>query len=369
MNPVTTEEKKTILVVDDVPENIDILNEILKKKYRIKVATNGEKALKIANGKSKPDLILLDIMMPGIDGYEVCQRLKAEPSTNKIPIIFITAKNDEVDENKGFALGAVDYITKPISPPIVLARIKAHISLKVARDTLEQQNHELLQAAELKEEIERITRHDLKSPLNAIIGYPELILMEGGLNPMQTEWLEVIEDSGKRMLQMINLSLDIFKIERGLYKPKFVKVSLRTILQKVEKELLSLLQHKNISLQYKMDQAPLAASSSFEIMGEELLCYSLFANLLKNAVEASPENSEISIQFTNSQEERSVSIRNAGEVPSAIRNNFFDKFVTYGKENGTGLGTYSAKLMAEVLRGKIELLSKEKGYTTILVHW
>src|SRR4051812_41596271 len=119
----------TILVVDDTPTNISVLTEILRGDYRVKAAINGEQALKIARGDPPPDLILLDVMMPGMSGHEVCQHLKAESRTRKIPVIFVTAMTQVEDEAKGFALGAVDYITKPVSPPIVQARVNTHLAL------------------------------------------------------------------------------------------------------------------------------------------------------------------------------------------------------------------------------------------------
>ncbi|TXH90679.1 MAG: two-component system response regulator [Rhodoferax sp.] len=120
---------QTVLIVDDTPENIDVLTEVLAPHYQLKVATNGEKALRIMAAEHKPDLILLDIMMPGISGYEVCQRLKRNSDTHGIPIIFVTAMGEMEDEKKGLELGAVDYITKPISPAIVLARVRTHLAL------------------------------------------------------------------------------------------------------------------------------------------------------------------------------------------------------------------------------------------------
>lgn len=129
--------KTTILIVDDSPDNIVFLSSFLRTQYRVKVATTGEKALEIAvNETDSPSLILLDVMMPGMDGYEVCQRLKRDTRTTHIPIIFLTSKTDENDEEKGLALGAVDYITKPASAPIVLARISTHLNLKAASDFL-----------------------------------------------------------------------------------------------------------------------------------------------------------------------------------------------------------------------------------------
>lgn len=139
MEVITLEkiEKKVILVVDDVPANIDVLSEILRPTYQVKVVTNGVMALKIAMGVEPPDLILLDIMMPGMDGYEVCRQLKANPKTCNIPVIFVSAMDEVKDETKGFELGAVDYIIKPVSPPIVKARVKTHLELFDQNRTLE----------------------------------------------------------------------------------------------------------------------------------------------------------------------------------------------------------------------------------------
>lgn len=131
-------DKATILVVDDTPENIDILVGILSSDYKIRVAIDGPKALALAQ-KSTPDIILLDVMMPGMNGYEVCERLKQDPLTCHIPVIFVTALAETADETQGFALGAVDYITKPVSAPVVQARVKTHLALYDQKRLLEQQ--------------------------------------------------------------------------------------------------------------------------------------------------------------------------------------------------------------------------------------
>lgn len=123
------EDKPIVLVVDDTPENIDILSGVLRNEFKVKAALNGKQALKIASQDPKPSIILLDIMMPEMDGYQVCDALKSDPATQNIPIIFITAKNEEKDEELGLKKGAVDYITKPISPSIVIARVKTHLAL------------------------------------------------------------------------------------------------------------------------------------------------------------------------------------------------------------------------------------------------
>jgi CheY-like chemotaxis protein len=134
VNPA--EEKKLILLVDDAPENIQVAHSILKQNYKTRIATSGAKALEQVKVSPTPDLILLDVMMPGMDGYEVCTRLKADPVTSDIPVIFLTAKTEVEDETRGFEVGAVDYIHKPFSPPVVLARVLTHVMLREARQNL-----------------------------------------------------------------------------------------------------------------------------------------------------------------------------------------------------------------------------------------
>ncbi len=145
MNTLDFTEKPTVLVVDDTPENLSLMAALLKDAYKVKVANHGEKALKIALGEHAPDLILLDIMMPDMDGYEVCRRLKANPATQDIPIIFLTAKSETEDEEMGLNLGAVDYITNPISPPIDKARVATQLALKASADFLRDKNDYLEQ--------------------------------------------------------------------------------------------------------------------------------------------------------------------------------------------------------------------------------
>ncbi|WP_034764154.1 response regulator [Chrysiogenes arsenatis] len=135
-----TSHQHTVLIVDDSPENLIIVSGLLKREYKVKVANSGARALKIAFSDTPPDLILLDVMMPEMDGYEVCRQLKQHKHAKHIPVIFITAKGDDADEECGLSLGAVDYVTKPVNPPIVLARVKSHLLLKSATDALRDRN-------------------------------------------------------------------------------------------------------------------------------------------------------------------------------------------------------------------------------------
>jgi putative two-component system response regulator len=145
-------QHSTVLVVDDSPENISFIRVLLKDLYKIKIANNGETALHIAQSVPQPDLILLDIMMPGIDGYEVCRQLKSDLRTRDIPVIFLTARSDVEGETFGLSLGAVDYVIKPISPSVILSRVKTHLELKIARDFLKDRN------ALLEDEVSKRTR-------------------------------------------------------------------------------------------------------------------------------------------------------------------------------------------------------------------
>ena len=158
-----TDSKPVILIVDDMPINLQVLAGSLKSEYHVKVATSGEKAMQITKSETIPDLILLDIMMPEMDGYEVCRRLKADESTMDIPVIFVTAKTEVEDESKGFALGAVDYILKPFNSAIVKARVKTHLALRQMREDLKAKNIILeRQMKEIEEKTEQLRQNDLK---------------------------------------------------------------------------------------------------------------------------------------------------------------------------------------------------------------
>jgi CheY-like chemotaxis protein len=174
--------QKLVLVVDDTPTNIAVISGVLKDSVRIKVATNGKKALAIARASDKPDLILLDVVMPGMDGYEVCRHLKATPATQEIPVIFLTGVTDAENEEKGFEVGAVDYIHKPFSPPLILVRVKNQLALQSAlrqaredRDQAEELFHALQAEVALVArlgtmgELAASIAHEIRQPLAAVV--------------------------------------------------------------------------------------------------------------------------------------------------------------------------------------------------------
>lgn len=359
--------KKKVLIVDDTPQNIQILMAILEDKYAIIAARDGYKAIELAKKTPQPDIILLDIMMPDLDGYEVCKRLKSNEATRDIPVVFVSALSDCEDEEKGLAVGGIDYLIKPINPAIVLARVKNHLALHEAQLKLESQNKELLLAAKLREDVEMITRHDLKSPLNIILAYPDMMLMNGDLTEKQVDALNRIQSAGYRMLDMINHSLDLYKMETGGYKFNASEINLVDIIFSAVGECKSVCSAKDVSIQLFKNSEELLPSDNFMVVGEDMLCHTLFSNLLKNAVEASPINAVVKLVVSNVDDFSVVSIQNEGQVPVEMHDCFFDKYATFGKNNGTGLGTYSARLSAEIQKGSIAMSSSETAGTLLKI--
>ncbi|MCP4985440.1 MAG: response regulator [Colwellia sp.] len=171
-------EKQTLLVVDDNPENIHVLSGILRPYYKVKTAINGNVAIKIACAEDKPALILLDIMMPGLDGYAVCKYLKELPETASIPVLFLSDKSEVPDEKKGFDLGGVDYITKPVSPSLVLARVSAHLKLA------DQKSHLMSLVQEKTADLEK-TRMEIIQSLGRAAEFKD---NETGMHVVRMSW-------------------------------------------------------------------------------------------------------------------------------------------------------------------------------------
>ncbi len=222
---------------------------------------------------------------------------------------------------------------------------------------------------QLKQDVERIMRHDLKSPLNGIVGLPQVMNMEGNLTSEQVEMLNSIEQSGRKMLNMINLSLDMFRMETGSYDYQPTRVDALTIVNQLITDNRSKLTGSNLECRVLLDGEPLAGRErTLSVWSEERLLYTLLSNLYLNALEASPQGEEIRIDIYSSPTV-SLCISNRGAVPAKIKDRFFEKYVTFGKNSGTGLGTYSAKLIADTLGYTLELsTSEDKDTTTICIY-
>lgn len=365
----------SILAVDDVPDNLDVLVAVLGDNYTIKVAGSGERALKILSSGKIPDLILLDVMMPEMDGFEVCRRIKADPATRDIPVIFLTAMNETVDVTRGFAAGAVDFVTKPAVPAILQARIETHLRLRRSiaelqrsRVALIEQNAVLEENVRLRDEFERIAQHDLKNPVAGIVSFAASLLADDSLATQHKEILSYIEQSAYRVLDMVNLSLDLYKMERGTYECEASSVNVTQVLQRIEKDMASELESRGVQIRYLQSSIAVLPAPPVQILGDETLCYSMFGNLLRNSLEASGENTTIDVDLGVAEKMVSVRITNDGMVPPDIRDTFFEKFSTSGKAHGTGLGTFSARLIARTQGGDITMhTSDSENRTTVTV--
>ena len=222
-------------------------------------------------------------------------------------------------------------------------------------EELQRQNEALADNARLREDMERMSRHDLKTPLNSIIGVSRLLREDVGVAPEHRELLSIAERAGYRMLEMVNLSLDLSRMELGTYPFRPQAVDLADVTGRVLLDLQGLAESARVGVRCDAGlDAPVYARA------EELLCYSVLANVLKNAIEATPSGGTVTVSLQKGDPLR-VWVRNPGRVPDSVVGRFFDKYVTAGKSGGTGLGTYSARLMARVQAGDLEMHTGEEG--------
>jgi len=347
------ETRSSVLIVDDQPENIHLLLQALQHDHAVLAATDGEKALRLARRAPPPDVILLDVMMPAMDGYEVCRRLKEDEATRDIPVLFVTALGDAGDEARGLAAGGIDYIAKPVNPDLVRARVANHIALR--------------QAARLKEDVERILRHDLRGALSGVIGLPRLVRTEADLAPEHAEMLKAVEQAGFRMLQMLNLGLDLYKMEQGVFVYEPAAVNLAAVLRDVAAEIQEPARSRNVPLVLQFEGRAMEEDDCLVVMADPLLCHCMASNLARNALEASPSGAAVTLAAVRDQGHGSLVVHNMGAVPKELRGRFFQKYATAGKAHGTGLGAYSARLMARTMGGDIDWDSDEERGTRIEV--
>ncbi|WP_457425569.1 ATP-binding response regulator [Roseateles sp. P5_E7] len=360
-----TPERPTVLIVDDTPDNLLLLSELFRGEYRVRLAQTGAKALEFVTSDRPPDLVLLDIMMPGIDGFEVARRMREHPSSQAIPIIFITTLDTADARLQGLDLGAVDFISKPVDPATLKPRVRNFMRYVQLRKDLQAQVDGMVEAAQLREDVERITRHDIKGPLAGALGVLQALLEDDDLGRKQTEQLRLVEEITLRVLGMINLSAELYKIETGRFVLKPGPVKIGELLRRIVETDRVTYAEKSLAISVDTD-APVGAEPPLAL-GDITLCFSAFQNLLKNACEAAPAHSKVSVRLLDQSPLR-IEIENKGVVPEDIRERFFDKFVTAGKAGGSGLGTYSARLLVHAQQGDIAMeTSDDTGLTRITV--
>lgn len=355
-NKQNKQNKPCILIVDDVPLNVQIINEILKDDYRILFALRGQDAINIAKN-DKPDIILLDIMMPEMSGYEVCQVLKSDDETKDIPIIFLSAMGSEEDETKGLELGAIDYITKPISPPIVKLRIKNHLELKLYHNYLETLSQSAIKA---KGEFLANITHELRTPLNPIIGMAELLL-DSPLNDIQRSSLLIIRDSAYSLLNIIEDLIEISRLESDGLQNLKIAFSINEVIHNVINTINVKAKNKGLVVISEIDNA-----ISDVIYSDRIAIQTILVRLMDNAVKFT-EKGTITIGVSKGDDDNTLSFyvkdTGIGISKDKIETIFNDFTQADGSHNrrfeGIGIGLTIARKIASLLDGKIKVESEE----------
>jgi signal transduction histidine kinase len=375
-----------ILIVDDVPENLQVLGSMLQRKgYDVNVASSGMDALALI-AKQKPDLILLDVAMPQMDGFQVCEKLKSEDDTRDIPIMFLTAHSDKERIVRGFQVGGVDYITKPFHAAELLARVRTHLELKTSKELVLRRNDELQVLNDDKNELFGIVAHDLKNPLNGIKGIAEVLLKDVTLTGEQIrEFYENIFESSQKMFALIENLLNVNAIERGAIQMTIQPTAVAGMVAHLVNQYRSRAEAKNITLHLSNDELAVAEC-------DELSLVQILDNLISNAVKYSPLGKNVYVRVTRSSSETGADSQAANnqtttEARSFIRfevqdegpgltdddkSKLFGKFAKLsaqptGKEHSTGLGLSIVKKLVESMNGRVWCESEAgKGATFIV---
>lgn len=347
---ITVSKRKEILVVDDIPNNVRLLSTLLSEQsYEVRKALSGTQALASARA-ALPDLILLDIKMPVMDGYEVCAALKADPKTQEIPIIFISALDDVLDKVSAFSAGGADYITKPFQKEEVLVRIEHQLRLQDLQQKLKAQNEELARSNQELDQFAYVVSHDLQQPLQSIIGYAKIMALQTpSLEASTSQYLDKILDAGDRMQNFIKDLLSYAQV--GQTTKALVPVDCNALLKKVLNNLDNALTENDASLSY---------SSLPTVLGNEVQLMQLFQNLINNAIKFHRPETPPSVTIDASLERNTCWVfgihDNGIGMPRESLCQVFNAFQrahTSGAYPGTGIGLATCKKIVESHGGNI----------------
>jgi signal transduction histidine kinase len=358
--------KVKILIADDTPANIDVLQKTLEPEgYSISVVTDGRMVLEIVP-RLNPDLILLDIMMPEMNGYEACKAINENEETRDIPVIFISAKSEVQDIVEGFRAGGVDYLTKPIRREEVLARVKTHLQLSYLKRMQEKRIRELELQNEKLEELDRIKNtflgtamHDLRNPLASIRGFTDLFLMgkDSFSDDEKTEFMEIIHQTSQDLLSLVNDLLDISVFESGRLNLKLVSGNLNPLIQKKIQMSQIALDQKDIKVVASLEEVPDFTFDSNRI-GQ------VIDNLLSNAIKYSQPGTSVEVGLLSNKKSMEFYVKDQGPgiSPKDIPRLFtaFPKINNQptGGEKSTGLGLSIVKKIVDAHSGNIHVESE-----------
>ena len=353
-----------LLVVDDTPESLNRTTQLFQEDYQVTTATSGKAALAQCRTAPIPDLVLMDVLMPEMDGFEVVKRLRDQPATAQIPVIFVTeiAVDDE-SLLKGMELGAVDFVDKNIDPKVLRARVRNFMRFVDMRRQLQADYDAMAEKAQLREQAENITRHDLKGSLAGIVSMVQALADDDDMTPRHVEQLRMVEQTARQVMNMVNLAAELYKIEIGNFKLRPTPVEIGDILRRIVELSRSGFSEKSLAIVVDTD-TPIGTETP-KAQGDDMLCYSLFQNLIKNACEAAPQGTRVVVTLKDEEPLR-VLVQNTGAVAPDMRERFFNKFATSGKTGGSGLGTYSARMLAKAQGGDITMDTSDTDNSTTL---
>ena len=350
-----TLKKPLILIVDDMPKNIQVLSNILYYKgYNIRIATTGSQALESIKTKA-PDLILLDIQMPEMNGFEVCKILKANPDTKEIPIIFLTAVIEPEKIVQGFELGAVDYITKPFNTAELIVRVATQIEIKQSREKLVELNA-------TKDKFFSIIAHDLRNPFAGIIGLSEIIEADLIENtnvdiPELLKYNEMILSTSKSAFDLLNTLMEWAKSQTGKITVNLQNISINCLVANVIPLVQGNALNKNIAIENECIEDEI-------VFVDDSLTKTILRNLLTNAIKFTHPNGKVIVSTQKKEDYLEISVTDTGIGinPKNLDKIFRidSKFTSLGtdKEKGTGLGLILCKEFVELQDGNIRVESE-----------
>jgi two-component system sensor histidine kinase/response regulator len=352
-------KKPSVLIVDDNPENLGVLGTIIAENgYTPGFAQNGAIAL-AAVKKKRPDLILLDVMMPDIDGFEVCRQLKQDPTFDDIPIIFLTAMADKEDVITGLELGAVDYVTKPFNNMELITRVNTHLELKAAKEALSEKVDELKQANATKDKFFAIIAHDLINPFNALLAFSSILANK------HTQMPEDERDSCiQGILQASNNNYNLLKNLLHWARSQIGKLEVKPTLFDLRDSV-----GKNIEFHTEVSELKgvniFSSIDSHWVFADKRMFDTVIRNLLSNAIKFTPEHGMVSISAKQKDDFVEISISDTGvglkseDVDKLFRIDVNQTTVGTSKEKGTGLGLILCKEFVEKNGGTIGVESEE----------